>query len=182
MSIIYVNVENVRPPEWATTHILTPDIRLLYRSILSYGWLYPLIVRKEDMTIIDGSSRWMVASESDDILVDGKIPITVVDCDEANAILMHIRLNRAKGSIVAKRLSRAIQRLNDLGYTDEVQIRTALMMTPDEYEVLSEPRLLKNKKLVTHEYSRAWVPIEVAPESVQKSSEMTFERPPTPDA
>lgn len=182
MIVTYVQPINIRPAEWSTTHILTPDIKLLYRSLLNYGWLSPIVVRKEDMCIIDGHSRWAVATENSDVLVDGQIPVTIVDCDVANAIIMHIRLNRGRGNIVAKRLANAIERLVGLGYTDEVQLRTALMMTGDEYEVLSEPRLLKNKKFVSHEYSRAWVPIEVSAADAGSAAGMSFERPPTPDA
>lgn len=175
----YVLPENVKPPEWQATYILSPDMRLLHRSLLDYGWLHPIIVRKADMSIIDGTARWMIASEHSDVLVGGKLPIAVVDCDVANAIIMHIRLNRARGNILAKRLSGALVRLVEEGFTDELHLCKLFGMSIDEYDALSEPRLIKSKKLVSHEYSRAWIPVEVSADKM--SSEMKFERPPTPD-
>lgn len=182
MNIIHVTPESIRPAEWKTNHILTPDLRLLRKSIADYGWLYPVIVRKEDMTIIDGFARWLIATDDASYTDKGKIPVSLIDCDEANAIIMHIRLNRARGSIVAKYLASAVQKLVQLGYTDSAKLSQILGMSFEEYEVISEPRYLKAKKLAAHEYSRAWVPIEIPVGVVSSVQEMKFERPPTPDS
>ena len=182
MNIIHVDPENIRPAEWKTNHILTPDLRLLRKSLVDYGWIYPILVRKEGMQIIDGFARWLLAVNDKALTVKGKIPVVVIDCDEANAIFMHIRLNRARGSVVAKHLSAAVIKLQELGYTNENQVKEMLEMSTDEYDILSEPKLVKIKKLANHEYSRAWVPVEVSDGSVTPATEMKFERPPNEDS
>ena len=55
-----VKPENLKTPNWRTTHILRPDLTGLMESIKTFGILYPLIAM-EDGTIIDGYARWVVA-------------------------------------------------------------------------------------------------------------------------
>ena len=183
MKIEQVKAEAVRPPQWGTTHILTPDFRLLVKSILDFGWLYPIVARVQDATIIDGMSRWVIATSDRNVQARdrGVIPVQWVDCDEKTAKIMHVRLNRARGTIAARHLSSLVKDLIETSGLSDDQLISSLGMTVEEFSVLAEPSLIKLRKLSEHVYSNAWVPVEVAPDSAIVVPEMTFEKPPTPD-
>lgn len=183
MNIVTLHIENIKPAAWRTGYILRPEYRVLRDSLVEYGWVQPILVRADDCTIIDGFARWQLAGNDKSVIrrVGGEVPVVLVDCDEVDAMIMHVRVNRSRGLVVAKPLSRLIKRiLSTRKYSDE-QLRSFLGMTPDEFGVLSDGSLVKSRKLKEYKYSNAWVPVEVAPEEVTLSGEITIERPPTPD-
>lgn len=183
MKIENVNVANLKPADWSTTHILTPDLKLLVKSMQDFGWICPIVARSEDGTIIDGFSRWHLASTDKVILARdrGIVPVHWVACSELTAKIMHIRMNRARGSIAVQRLAKMIQSIIDSGEADESQLASILSMTLEEVYTLSQPALIKARKLSEHVYSSAWVPVEVPSSSSTTVVDMEFERPPTPD-
>jgi ParB-like chromosome segregation protein Spo0J len=178
-----VHVVNIRPSEWMATHILNPDLRLLAQSIADHGWLYPILVRSEDSSIIDGFARWWIAGNDKQVMSRerGVIPVQWIDCDETTAKIMHVRLNRARGALTARYLSKLVQNLIETSGLDDLTLRQTLGMTPDEFDVLSDIGLIKTRKLSEHTYSPAWVPIEVPAESTVSMPPLNIERPPTPD-
>jgi len=183
MNIVTFDVENIKPAAWRTGYILRPEYRVLKESLVEYGWLQPILVRADDYTIIDGFARWQLAGNDKSVMrrTGGKVPVVLVDCDEVDAMIMHVRVNRSRGSVVAKPLSRLIKRVLSTRKYSEEQLRSYLGMTPDEFEVLSDGSLVKSRKLKEYKYSNAWVPVEVAPEGAIVSGEIAIERPPTPD-
>lgn len=169
----YVKPENLKTPEWRTTYIFRPDLKLLEETIRDMGKiLYPILVREEDSTIIDGHARWVIAQK---LNID--CPVIYISCSIADAMILHIRMNRARGTVVAKNLSDTLTLiLDELEYDDE-EIRIMLGMTIDEFEVLLDGTLVKKKKLKEHKYSNAWVPVETKG-PIEK---LQIERPKTPD-
>jgi ParB-like chromosome segregation protein Spo0J len=177
-----VHYKNVQPASWKTTYIFKPEMKLLTESVLDYGWIAPIVVRKEDSTIIDGFSRWVISQDKRIVKRDkGIIPVTFVDCDEVDAMIMHVRLNRAKGSTIAKPLSRLLKRIIASKKYDESIIQEALRMTDEEFDLLVDGSLIKTRKLKEHKYSNAWVPVEAPPPDAQIAGEITIERPPNAD-
>lgn len=177
-----MSYENVRLAEWRTTYIFKPEMKLLIESILDYGWVSPIVVRKEDFTIIDGASRWIAAQDKRIKKRDGgKIPVLLVDCDEVDAMIMHVRLNRARGFSVAKPLSRLLKRIIASQKYDEPTIQEALRMTDEEFDLLADGSLIKTRKLKEHKYSNAWVPVEAPPPNASIAGEISIERPPNAD-
>jgi len=172
MNIEYVQPENLKPAPWRTTHILRPDLKVLTAS-LKAGWLAP-IVAHEDGYIIDGYARWLIAQDEPSIL---PIPVVWLCGPEINAMLKHVQLNRGRGQIVAKDLSRLIKRVVRSKKYSTDELRMILNMTVDEFQVLAEGDLLKRKKMKEHKYSQAWVPVETKGE-VER---IQIERPKTPD-
>lgn len=152
----FVNTSDIHPPKWATScYIVSPDYKRLTKSIDTYGFLNPVVTQK-DGTIIDGFHRWKIANE----LSIPNIPVVVVDVDDIDAMLLHIDLNRYRGIVVAKFLSRMIQRIlesNKFSY-DALQERMGL--TNAEFDLLADGTLIKMRKIKQHTYSPAWVPIE----------------------
>ena len=183
MNIATLEIDNVKPAAWRTGYILRPEYRTLKDSMADYGWLSPILVRKADYTIIDGFFRWQLASTDKKVAkkVGNQIPVILVDCDEVDAMIMHVRMNRSKGQPMAKALSRLVKRIEFTKKYEERDLQNLLGMSYEEFNVLLTGSLLKTRKLKEYKYSKAWVPVEVAPEGATVSGSISIERPPTPD-
>jgi len=72
MKIEYIPNNAIKPSSWRANYLLKPDLELLRLSMSDFGWLQPIIVRVEDMSIIDGHHRWVVAGEPAFIKKHGK--------------------------------------------------------------------------------------------------------------
>ena len=93
--------------DWRSVcYVVKPDYKQLVGCIENYGILSPLVILK-DGTIIDGYHRWVIANE----LGIKNVPVTVVKANKVEAMLLHIDLNRYRGVVVAKFLSRLIRRI-----------------------------------------------------------------------
>jgi hypothetical protein len=162
---------------WRTTYIIKTDLEVLLRSMEDYGWLQPLVVQASTGIIIDGNYRFEIASHLSKLnkATNGQIPVILVDCDEIDAMVMHSRLNRGRGNVLAKRLSRIVQNVLRSKKYGEPDIKRMLAMHSDEMDMMVDGTLLKDKKISEHKYSNAWVPIE-APASAKEQS-IVIERP-----
>lgn len=151
-----VDRSQLHPAKWnSTCYIVSPDYKRLSTSISKYGILHPITVQPNG-TIIDGYHRWVIANE----LNIKQVPVTVVDCDDIDAMLLHIDMNRYRGIVIAKYLSRIIQRIHHSGRFEDDQLRKELALTKEEFELLLDGSLIKMRKIKQHSYSPAWVPIE----------------------
>jgi ParB-like chromosome segregation protein Spo0J len=191
LNIEHVPYDAVRPASWRTTYTFRPEMKLLTQSLIDLGWVQPIVVRRQDATIIDGFARWACAQNDKNIYKRDKkkIPVVWVDCDEVDALIHHVRLNRARGSVVAKPLSKVVSMAIASGKYDQETLRLALGMSADEFDMLRAPHLLVAKNMKEHTYSRAWVPIEAPPVAQvingrkikAASMDIEIERPPNPD-
>lgn len=175
INIRYVETENIRPAPWKATYIFRPDLKMLQKNIENIGIRYPILVRDEDSTIIDGHSRWLIAQK--DKHLSKHFPVSFVTCSVADAMVLHIQMNRGRGQLIARDLSDLINLILDEAVYDDDEIRLMLGMTIDEFEVLVDGSLIKRKKLSEHKYNKAWVPIETK----GPTETIKIERPETPD-
>lgn len=167
----------LRPASWRTTYLIKTDLEVLARSLEDYGWLQPIVVQKSTNVIIDGNYRWEISSNITSLSKDTKkmVPVIYVDCDDVDAMLMHVRLNRGRGSTQAKKVSRIIQMVSSSRKYPESHIKRIFNMHPDEIGLMIDGTLLKDKKISEHKYSSAWVPVE-APASTKEQA-VVIERP-----
>ena len=181
MEISLVDNRQLKIPKWGANSILRPEKMLLKTSMIDYGWIQPMVVKKSDNTIIDGYQRYLISIDEEKFIKKyGRlVPVIYKDVDEVEAIIMHIRLNRARGIINAYALSRAVKRLIASGKYDENDLSNLFLMHDDEIDLLMSDGLLKKKNWQKYEYSRAWVPIEVAKPVVEQP--LDIERPPNKD-
>jgi hypothetical protein len=181
MKIDYVPGGSLEAAPWRCTYVLKPDRRVLVESLRNYGWTSPILANSSTSTIIDGHERWRIAGDEEDIAKrdGGQVPVLWVDCDEVDAMLMHVRLNRGRGQIQAKPLSDLLRRILRSGAYDQQSLKKALSMNKDEGELLFDGGLVKTRKIATHKYSRAWVPVEAPAGSVAPA--VSIERPPNSD-
>lgn len=182
MNIVEVPIDSIRHADWRATHLLLPDFKLLTQSMIEYGWISPIIVRKKDNVIIDGFHRWVIAQNDQDFRKKhGKktVPVTFVDVDLIDAMVMHIRLNRVHSVLMARYMSRLAKDILASKKYQRIEIKRLLAMSEDELTVLLDGSLLKHRKISEYQYSKAWVPVEV-PASAPVES-VAFEAPPNAD-
>lgn len=183
MQIQYVPIDSLGPASWRANYVLAPDLRLLKNSLLDGGWIYPIVAQLGTGIVIDGWHRLRVHQKTAEIKQKWglEVPVIWMDVDDIDARVWHVRLNRARGSIVAKSLSRIVRDLMDSKKYDQYEICAMLEMTDDEIDLLVDGGdLLKIRKVREHKYSPGWVPIE-APAGTVVAPEITIERPPTKD-
>jgi ParB-like chromosome segregation protein Spo0J len=141
--------------------VFTPELRLLELSIMTTGWVQPILVSK-DGTIIDGFHRSRLAVDSAALKKKyaGKVPCAVVDVSRAEAMLMTIRMNRAKGTHVAVQMSSIIKELIDDHHLDPQEISKGIGATLAEIDLLYQDGVFKMKNIKDYKYSPAWYPTE----------------------
>jgi hypothetical protein len=181
MLIHQVPLQSLRAPKWGATYIMRPEKILLRLSMYESGWLQPLVVRSADQSIIDGTKRWDLALSDDKFKARHGLLVPVVyhDVDEIDAMVLHVRLNRAKGNVHPYALSQIVKSIIRSKKYGERDLLAILAMSNDELDLMISSGLLKSKNWEKYEYSRAWVPIEVPSGTPIDSS--VIERPPNPD-
>jgi ParB-like chromosome segregation protein Spo0J len=141
--------------------VFTPELRLLERSILLTGWVQPILVTPTG-GIIDGFHRCRLALDSKPLRdrYAGLVPCAVIDVSRADAMLLTIRMNRAKGTHVALRMSAIIRELVDMHGLDPMEIAAGIGATRAEIDLLYQDGVFKAKNITDWSYSRAWYPRE----------------------
>jgi hypothetical protein len=144
---------------WATScYVVQPDYKRLMTSIETYGVLAPLVVQQGTNTIVDGHHRLRAAQE----LGLSSVPCVLVECDDIEAVLLHIDLNRYRGVVVAKFLSNLIGYILETGVYEYDALRERMALSKEEFDILADGTLVKMRKIKQHSYSPAWVPVESA--------------------
>ncbi len=160
--------------------MLKPDLRLLADSVRDYGIVSPIVVQKKTMHIIDGFHRFLVCSQDKSIQrsLGGVAPVVFFDVDNIDAMVMHIRLNRAHGQLVAKHMSSVVRDIASSKKYSLKELEELFNMNMLELDLMLDGSLLKTRKVKEHTYSNAWVPIEAPAGTVES---VVLERPPNED-
>jgi hypothetical protein len=187
MEIELVEGESLNVPDWGATHILRPDLLVLARSIAEHGVLAPLVVQREGSNVIDGAQRLRLCLDNAALneACEGKVPVVWIDCDNAEAMILHIQINRGRGAVVAHKLSKLIKTLKRVMRMTDAQYKDLFNMKFDELELLLDGSIIKHRKVANHRYSRAWVPVEAPPGTTDSDlairRKVAIEKPPNPD-
>ena len=158
-SIQWVPADTLDPNTWNPNRVHLAELRLLERSLLTTGWLQPLLVNPERL-IIDGFHRWRLSQDSEQVRArwKGKVPVAVLDVDRPTAMLMTIRINRAKGTHVAVEMSAIVRELiSEHGVSRQV-IAHEIGGTKEEVDLLAQEGVFAAKNIHKHAYSKAWYP------------------------
>ncbi len=146
---------------WNPNHVLEPELRLLERSILLTGWVQPILVTPKS-TIIDGYHRYRLALESEALRArdQGRVPCVTMPVTEAEAMVLTVRMNRAKGVHAAFRMSALVRMLIDEHGYGRDQVACDLGMASNEVDLLYMEGVFEAKDIENYRYSVAWVPAE----------------------
>jgi len=144
--------------------VFNAELRLLERSILKTGWVQPILVNPEGI-IIDGFHRVMLSRDSKELQkkYGGLVPCAVLDVDRPTAMVMTVRMNRAKGSHIAIDMSKLVKELHVEHGMCKEEIARELGATIDEVDLLLQDGVFKAKNIKDHVYSKAWYPAESKP-------------------
>lgn len=146
---------------WNPNVVFTPELRLLEHSILKQGWVQPVLVNP-DLMIIDGFHRWRLSIDSAGIKkkYGGLVPCCIIELSKPEAMLLTIRINRAKGSHMATQMSAIVHELIDDHHYDPQMLAAEIGATKDEIDLLYQDGVFKKKNIKDYKYSRAWYPAE----------------------
>lgn len=161
-NVEWVDVELLQANSWNPNFVQSQEFKLLEHSILSNGWIQPILVAKEGdgYTIIDGFHRATLAKQSKKIneLTEGKVPVCVMDISAADRIMLTIRINRAKGTHMAFKMAENIKSLvTEHGLSDD-DIMKGIGCGKAELELLKVTNVFKKLDVENTPYSKAWYP------------------------
>jgi ParB-like chromosome segregation protein Spo0J len=159
--IVWLPADELTANDYNPNVVFNPELKLLERSMLTLGWVQPIMISRDNV-IIDGFHRWMLARTSKALIERyGKlVPCAVLDVDRATAMVLTVRMNRAKGSHVAVDMAKLVKQLVQTHGLPEAVVAEELGATPDEIRLLLQDNVFKAKDTAHYKYSRAWYPKE----------------------
>lgn len=158
--VIAVAVEKIQANAYNPNSVASPEMKLLYESILNDGYTMPIVCyylpEIDKYEIVDGFHRYTIIKKHKDIFdrEDGKLPVVVIDKDITNRMASTIRHNRARGSHSVDLMSNIVAELLEMGKSDK-WIAKHLGMDADELlrlkQITGLASLFKDK-----EFSKSW--------------------------
>lgn len=159
-NVTWVDAADLKANDYNPNVVFTPEMKLLKFSLLKQGWIQPILTTTKKV-IIDGFHRATIAKTDKQVhdMTCGKVPVVLMELSEPERMLLTIRINRAKGSHVALKMSNVIHELvNDYG-VPVPDICKEIGATKKEVELLLMDNVFKKKGITEEtEYSHAWVP------------------------
>lgn len=137
--------------EYNPNTVMTKEMELLKLSIVQTGWIQPILISPKDV-IIDGFHRTTIAR-----LNGWLVPCCILNLEERERMLLTVRINRAKGTHVALKMSDLIQALLKAGCTEKY-IAEQIGATEQEITILKKGDIFKSLDLSKWKFSRAWLP------------------------
>jgi ParB-like chromosome segregation protein Spo0J len=110
IEIKQVPIGELRPDPANPRRISDQELEALTRSIREFGFIDPIIARKEDRMVIGGHQRLLAARR----LGYETVPVVFVDLSQEQARLLNIALNKISGSFDQELLARLLKELNDV--------------------------------------------------------------------
>ena len=159
-NVQWVDVDKLTANDYNPNVVFSKEMELLKFSIIHQGWIQPILVT-QDYVIIDGFHRATLAKADKQVrnVTKGKVPVVIMNLTEPERMLLTIRINRAKGSHVAVKMSDIIKSLvKDYGVPVKT-ICSEIGATKDEVELLMLNNIFEKYKIDKNsKYSNAWVP------------------------
>jgi len=159
-NVEWVDVEKLSANDYNPNVVFSKEMELLKFSLLRQGWIQPILVT-QDFVIIDGFHRASLCKADKEVaaMTGGKVPVVIMQLTEPERMLLTIRINRAKGSHIAIKMSDIIKSLvNDHGFP-VADICKEIGATKDEIELLMMENVFKKHNVNKEsKYSKAWVP------------------------
>lgn len=158
-NIEWLPADTLQPNPWNPNRVAPAELKLLELSLLTTGWIQPVLVNRDGL-IIDGFHRWRLAQDSEEIrsIYGGLLPVARLDIDRPDAMMMTIRINRAKGRHESSVMSRIVhEMLEEYGYSKE-EIGRAIGANKQEVELLAQDGVFTKLDIKNWAYSPAWYP------------------------
>jgi len=159
-NVEWVDVEKLSANDYNPNVVYSKEMELLKFSLLKQGWIQPILVT-QDFVIIDGFHRASLAKADKDVaaMTGGKVPVVIMQLTEPERMLLTIRINRAKGSHIAIKMSDIIKALVNEHGMPVPDICKEIGATKDEIELLMMENVFKKHNVDKEsKYSKAWIP------------------------
>jgi hypothetical protein len=159
--VYWVLAKDLVANHWNPNYVLSPELKLLERSLLVTGWCQPILVTA-DYHIIDGFHRMRLSLDSPALKAkyEGWVPCAVLDVTEAEAMMLTVRMNRAKGTHGALRMSELVKALIDQHGCDPAEVAAEIGASADEVALLYQDSIFTARDIKNYRYSEAWQPAE----------------------
>ena len=101
----WIDAQELKANLYNPNVVLDQELNLLEFSILSNGWIQPVLIDSEH-NIIDGYHRAWLSKNSDKLKekYNGLCPVVVMTLTEPERIMLTVRINRAKGNHVSVKM------------------------------------------------------------------------------
>jgi DNA modification methylase len=123
-----VEIDQLRPDPANPRRISNAELEALTRSIREYGFVQPVLARKEDSTVIGGHQRLLAARR----LGYKTVPVTFLDLTVEQARVLNLALNKISGEWDEELL---VRMLADLKPVEEIDLSLS-GFSEDELEKL----------------------------------------------
>ena len=156
-NIEWIDVDDLNANDYNPNVVLNKELKLLELSILTNGWIQPILINK-DKTIIDGYHRSFLSRNSKKLKekYKNKVPCVVMNLTEAERMLLTIRINRAKGNHIAIKMHEIVRLLIDKHQVSKEHIIKSIGASKDEVELLYKKGVFDALNIKEHKYSQAW--------------------------
>lgn len=170
--IEWVDAATLHANGWNPNRVFKKEFELLELSLLSLGWIQPVLASTGGQ-IIDGFHRWRLSQDSSAVYgrYGGMLPVARLDVDEPTAMAITVRINRAKGTHTAVKMSELVHIIvNEHGWAKE-RLAQEIGAHLNEIELLLQDNIFTKRKVSQWGLSEAWYP---TPNGTAKKPEPTF--------
>lgn len=159
--IKWVPAASLRANGYNPNRVLRDELKLLKFSLLSTGWIQPILVNTTGV-IIDGFHRWSLSTLDEEVIArwGGLVPTAQLELDDAAAMAMTVRINRAKGVHIAVKMHDLIRQLIDEHGWSPERVAVEIGGDLEEVDLLYRDGVFAIKGTAKWAYSESWVPAE----------------------
>lgn len=157
LKIEYVATDSLYPNAYNPNRQSDREFELLLKSMEEDGFTTPIVAQRKTRQIVDGEHRWRAATR----LGYKEVPVAFVDMTPEQMRIATLRHNRARGSEDVELSIKILQDLRELGALDKAV--DSLQISDKELRILIDD-LPAPEQMANEEFSKAWLPSDVAPE------------------
>lgn len=160
-NIQWIHVDELRANHYNPNRVMNAEMNLIEKSIIKTGWIQPILVNTNKI-IIDGFHRWTLSRLSTQLRerYHGKVPCAVLDVSDAEAMIITVRINRAKGTHLAFRMADYVKEIVERHKIPMDQVARDIGATFEEVQLLMTSDIFQEKEVENWAYSEAWIPAE----------------------
>ena len=160
-NIQWIDCDLLSANHYNPNRVMNAEMNLIEKSILRTGWIQPILINT-NKRIIDGFHRWTLSRLSTQLRekYHGKVPCCILDVSDAEAMIITVRINRAKGTHLAFRMSDYVKELTEKHSITLEYLAGEIGATMDEVMLLMRSDMFEHKDVKNWAYSEAWFPAE----------------------